>query len=64
LNIENSSGEDINMSIYTLTGQKILENRIPVGRTSINLDHLDSGIYFVRYLTESNVLETGKLIVK
>jgi len=64
LNIENTSGEDINMSIYTLTGQKILESRVTVGTTSINLDHLESGIYFVRYLTESNVLETGKLIVK
>ncbi|RLD81699.1 MAG: hypothetical protein DRJ15_03760 [Bacteroidetes bacterium] len=64
LNIENTSGEDITLSIFNLTGQQILNNRIPAGSTVLNLDHLDSGIYFIRYLTESNVLETGKLIIK
>jgi len=64
LNIENTSGEDIELSIYSITGQQILQNRIHAGSTSLNIDYLDSGIYFIRYLTESNVLETGKLIVR
>ena len=64
LNVENSSGEEITLSIFNMTGQQILENRIQEGKTILNLDHLDAGIYFVRYLTESNLLKTGKLIVK
>jgi PKD repeat protein len=63
LNIENTSGEEIILSIYTLTGQKILENRIQEGTEIINLESLDSGIYFVRYLTENHLVKTGKLII-
>ncbi len=64
LNVENTSGEDITLSIFNMTGQQILQSRITEGSTVLNLDHLDSGIYFIRYLTESNILETGKLIIK
>lgn len=64
LNIKNTSGEKIILSIYTLTGQMILENRIQEGTEVINLENLDSGIYFVRYLTESHLMKTGKLIIK
>jgi len=64
LNIENATGEMLTLSIYSLTGRQILEDRIREGTTVINIDHLDAGVYFVRYLTESNVLKTGKLIIK
>ena len=64
LNIENATGEVLTLSIYSLTGRQILENRIQDGTTVINIDHLDAGIYFVRYLTESKLLKTGKLIIK
>jgi len=64
LNIENATGEEITLSIFNMTGQQILENRIQEGKTVLNLDHLDAGVYFVRYLTESNMLKTGKLIIK
>ena len=64
LNVENATGEEIILSIFSLRGQQLLENRIPEGTTVINLEHMDAGIYFVRYLTESNILKTGKLIIK
>ena len=64
LNIENATGEVLTLSIYSLTGRQIIENRIQDGTTVINIDHLDAGIYFVRYLTESKLLKTGKLIIK
>ncbi len=64
LNVENISGEEITLSIYTLTGQQILENKVQEGKTVLNVNHLNAGIYFVRYLTESNLLKTGKLIIK
>lgn len=63
LNIVNTSGEEITLSIYTLTGQMILESRIQEGTEVISLENLDSGIYFVRYLTESHLVKTGKLII-
>jgi PKD repeat protein len=64
LNIENATGEDINLSIYTLTGQQIIESRVHEGTSQLNLESLEAGIYFVRYITESQQVKTGKLIIK
>jgi len=64
LNIKNTSGEQIIMSIYSLTGQMIFENSIQVGIKTINLENVEAGIYFVRYITESQQLNTGKLIIR
>jgi PKD repeat protein len=64
LNVENATGEDITLSIYTLTGQQIIESRISEGTGQLNLESLEAGIYFVRYVTESHQVKTGKLIIK
>lgn len=64
LNIENLSSQTIELSIYSLTGQKMLEDKISAGKKILDLSGLDSGIYFVRYITENQQLNTGKLIIK
>jgi len=64
LHVENTSGEDISLSIYNITGQQVISKRIAEGSTTLNVDHLDAGIYFIRYITDSNAMNTGKLIIK
>jgi PKD repeat protein len=64
LNIENATGENITLSIYTLTGQQLIESRTSAGTSQINLESLEAGIYFVRYITESQAVKTGKLIIR
>ena len=64
LNIENTSGEELTMSIYSLTGQVIYQSQIQSGTEVINLDNIEAGIYFIRYITESQQLNTGKLIIR
>jgi PKD repeat protein len=64
LNIVNRSGGMITISIHSLSGQQVIESRIPEGTTSLNVEQLEAGLYFVRYLSENNVLKTGKLVVR
>jgi PKD repeat protein len=64
LHVDNASGEDINLVIYNMTGQQVISKRIAEGSTTLNVDHLEAGIYFIRYMTDSNVMNTGKLIIK
>jgi PKD repeat protein len=63
LNIENTSGEKITLSIYSLTGQMVLESKIQNGSEVINLSNMNKGIYFVRYITENQLVKTSKLII-
>lgn len=64
LYVENTSGEDVSMSIYSITGQVVLEKRIESGTKTISLEQIEAGIYFVRYITDSEKVNTGKLIIK
>lgn len=64
LHIENTSGEEMNMRIYSLTGHSVFEQTLAEGSTEINLENIDAGIYFVRYITNNQQVITAKLIIK
>ena len=64
LNIENATGEDLSLSIYTMTGQVVHESNIKAGTSTIGLGNLDAGLYFIRYIIDNQAVKTGKLIIK
>ena len=64
LNIENATGEDLSLSIYTMTGQIVHESNIKAGTSAIGLGNLDAGLYFIRYIIDNQAVKTGKLIIK
>ena len=64
LHVENTSKEELYLSIYSMTGQLVLERRIQSGTEVLNLGNMESGIYFIKYMTENQQLKTGKLIIK
>ncbi len=60
LYIENNSSEKINqVEIYSISGQKIL---VESHQRQINLGQLNTGIYFVKIITESGASLTQKVV--
>ncbi len=51
----------ISVNVYDITGHRILTERKPSIK-SINLSHLDSGIYLVQYMAVSGKHGSGKII--
>ena len=64
LHIDNISGEKLTLSIYSITGQIMIERNIAEGSETINLESMQPGIYFVRYITDSQKVNTAKLIIQ
>lgn len=64
LHVENNSGEMLTMSIYSITGQMVFETRIQAGSEVISLENIQAGIYFIRYITETQKVKTGKLVIR
>lgn len=52
------------IEIYNLQGQIIREQLISQSQTQINTSHFPSGIYTYRIYGETNMLQTGKFVVK
>lgn len=59
-----SSAEEISsVLIYNLAGQKVLEQDLTQGDTSINISQLVDGLYFIKALTIDQKVATRKVIV-
>lgn len=51
-------------SLHNVVGEKVVIQNINVGKNSINIENLPSGIYFYSIIKEGELMETKKLIVK
>ncbi len=52
------------LNIYDLTGRLKNQHKLNVGKNSINIEELSSGMYLVRIKSSKGKIQTGKLIVK
>ncbi|MDW5289163.1 carbohydrate-binding protein [Formosa sp. PL04] len=58
-----SNGQNSNMEIFNILGKMVLKSNLKSSTESVDLSHLESGIYFVR-LTQENTVLSKKLIKK
>lgn len=61
INCENN--EITSISIEDINGKMMFTNKINIGKTIIETNHLSNGIYFIRFLAGYRVLATKKIIV-
>ncbi|HLS29267.1 MAG TPA: T9SS type A sorting domain-containing protein [Flavobacteriaceae bacterium] len=61
LYIENLT-ENVQLTIYDLSGMKLLSQEINTSTESISLSHLSGGMYFYEILQNGKTIKTGKLI--
>jgi hypothetical protein len=52
------------MELFSFTGNKILTEEIRSSGQKINIENLPPGIYYFRFSSEENILQSGKLIVE
>ena len=63
INIRCQSNVEVN--IYSLTGQKVISTIVPQGTSTVNIENLQGGVYMIETITEgSQTRSTSKLIVK
>jgi uncharacterized repeat protein (TIGR01451 family) len=54
---------DLNISIFTTTGQKVLDQPVILNHSGINIQHLQSGIYFYKIEGKAGN-KIGKLVIE
>ena len=65
LQINNPAGTKANVSIYDVTGRKVLEQMLVNTTTSLDLADLHSGLYIYSIIDENKkAIKTGKVIVQ
>ena len=64
VDISDNSSNEINFSLYRITGEKVFENQLFQGNNRISLDRLSSGMYFYSISSNEEIIKTKKLIVK
>lgn len=49
--------------LYDVTGRKVKEAKLQEAKTELNIEGLESGIYFWKVLNKNEIIETNKLII-
>lgn len=62
LQIESEYAENMNFMLYDVNGRKIIQEKIIDTETSIQLNHLKSGIYILRIFKMDQEIKTFKII--
>jgi len=58
----NDQRENLNLTVYSISGRKVMEQRI-VNHQTVNLEKLSNGVYIYR-LTSNKLIESGKIILQ
>ena len=53
-----------NVSIVNLSGQKVYEQKVAAGTTTLPLENLPEGLYIIHFIGTDASIQTGKLLVK
>ena len=64
INFQGNEGMIFNLVIYNLVGEEVLKRNISNGTNKISIDDLNNGVYFYSIVTNNEILETKKLIVR
>lgn len=57
-----SSNETADVQVYNIVGQKIDELHVNSTKSTLNLNHLSEGIYFVKVI-QGNTVNTKKIVI-
>ncbi len=52
------------MTVFSITGKKVFQSGNFKGNTSVNLEKIPAGVYFIQLLDAQNVVITKKLIIR
>lgn len=63
LYFDNATGHTISFTIYTTTGQRVLEGIIPAANTIVDISALQNGLYIIR-TKEGNAVSFSRLLVE
>ncbi|WP_040281773.1 T9SS type A sorting domain-containing protein [Psychroserpens damuponensis] len=59
-----STNQAYHIDIYTLDGKLVLENQVLNGQNTLNTTHLESGLYFAKFSSQTNNSSIIKKIIK
>jgi hypothetical protein len=58
----NELGKTAHLIIYSIEGKNIINHILQDGINKVNIEHLQSGFYFYKIITENTMVGTGKFI--
>lgn len=64
INFNGNDGIAFNLVIYNLVGEEVLNRTLNNGSNKINVENLNSGVYFYSIVTSGEIIETKKLVVR
>ncbi len=64
LSMQESPKEELQLELYNIIGQLVLEQQLPAFEKehTINIQHLQSGVYLVKLISENQVVYSGKIV--
>jgi len=56
--------QELQLEVYTISGQLVFEKHLPAFEKEqrINIQHLQSGVYLVKLMSEYQVVYSGKIV--
>ena len=61
---QGNEGMNFQLVIYNVLGEEVMTKSIVNGTNKINVAHLNNGVYFYSIVTNNEIIETKKLIVR
>jgi len=64
LGLESELKENLKLEVYNISGQLVIEKRLPAFEKEhrINIQHLQSGVYLVKLVSDSQVVYSSKIV--
>jgi hypothetical protein len=64
LSLQENPRDDLQLEVYNISGQLVFEKQLPAFEKEqrINIQHLQSGVYLVKLMSENQVVYSGKII--
>ena len=62
--VDNDSEQSADLRIFSIQGELIYSEAISSGKTQVNIEQFQSGIYFVQLATENGLLYSKRLVVR
>ena len=63
-NVDVQSANNLKLSLFSITGEKVYETQLYKGKNQLNLDNLSSGMYLYSIISGEENIKTKRLIIK
>lgn len=64
INFQGNEGVNFGLVIYNVVGEEVMRKSLSNGTNKINVDALNNGVYFYSIVTNDDVIETKKLVIR